>query len=145
MHIQTELGGSILAGQPGIIQPSHLEQTIYFACQRMGVNVIDADAVMRLVDVSRKHAVNLLSNMVRKGALHRVGRSRFTVIPPDVLYGRKSYVVDPHQIIDELMQTKEASDQYYVAYQSAAALHGAAHQLPYVLMVATPRQRRPSN
>jgi len=132
-----------MASQPALVQLSHLEQTIYFACQRTGVNVIDASVAMRLIDVSRKHAVNLLSSMARKGALHRVGRSRYAVIPPDVLYGRKSYVVDPHQIIGELMRTKEGGDQYYVAYQSAAALHGAAHQLPFVLMVATPCQRRP--
>ena len=132
-----------MAGQPGVIQLSHLEQTIYFASQRRGVNLLDADVVTRLVDVSRKHAVNLLSSMARKGALYRFGRGRYVVIPPDVLYERKSYVVDPHLIIDELMKANGAGDLYYVAYQSAAALHGAAHQLPFALMVATPHQRRP--
>lgn len=132
-----------MAGQPAVIQLSHLEQTIYFASQRRGVNLLDADVVTRLVDVSRKHAVNLLSSMARKGALYRFGRGRYVVIPPDVLYERKSYVVDPHLIIDELMKANSAGDLYYVAYQSAAALHGAAHQLPFALMVATPHQRRP--
>ena len=132
-----------MAGQPGVIQLSHLEQTIYFASQRRGVNLLNADVVTRLVDVSRKHAVNLLSSMARKGALYRFGRGRYVVIPPDVLYERKSYVVDPHLIIDELMKANGAGDLYYVAYQSAAALHGAAHQLPFALMVATPHQRRP--
>lgn len=125
------------------IQLSHLEQTIYFACQRRGVNLLTADIVTDIVDVSRPHAVNLLSSMVRKGALYRVGRGHYTVIPPDVLYGRKSYVVDPHTIIDELIKDTDAQSPYYVAYQSAAALHGAAHQLPFVLMVAVPTQRRP--
>ncbi|MFW6082931.1 MAG: type IV toxin-antitoxin system AbiEi family antitoxin domain-containing protein, partial [Chloroflexota bacterium] len=129
--------------QPQPIQLSHLEQTIYFACQRQGVNLLDADVVTGLVDVSRRHAVNLLSNMARKGALFRIGRGRYVVIPPDVLYGRKTYVVDPHVIIDELMGADGAGDAYYVAYQSAAALHGAAHQLPFALMVAVPQQRRP--
>ena len=132
-----------MTGQPGVIQLSHLEQTIYFACQRQGMNLLDAGAVMGLVDVSRQHAVNLLSSMARKGTLYRIGRGRYAVIPPDVLYDRKSYVVDPHRVIDELMKAKGAGDLYYVAYQSAAALHGAAHQLPFDLMVATPRQRRP--
>jgi len=132
-----------MAGQPGVIQLSHLEQTIYFASQRRGVNLLNADVVTRLVDVSRKHAVNLLSSMARKGALYRFGRGRYVVIPPDVLYERKSYVVDPHLIIDELMKANGAGNLYYVAYQSAAALHGAAHQLPFALMVATPHQRRP--
>ncbi len=126
-----------------MIQLSHLEQTIYFASQRRGVNLLNADVVTRLVDVSRKHAVNLLSSMARKGALYRIGRGRYVVIPPDVLYERKSYVIDPHLIIDELIKANGAEDLYYVAYQSAAALHGAAHQLPFALMVATPHQRRP--
>jgi predicted transcriptional regulator of viral defense system len=60
-----------------------------------------------------------------------------------VLYGRRSYVVDPHLILDELMQSNGADGRYYVAYQSAAAIHGAAHQLPFVLLVAVPQQRRP--
>lgn len=133
-----------MARQTDVIQLSHLEQTIYFACQRRGLNLLDADVVTRLVSgVSRKHAVNLLSGMARKGALYRIGRGRYVVIPPDVLYQRKSYVVDPHLIIDELMKANGAGDVYYVAYQSAAAIYGAAHQLPFVLMVATARQRRP--
>jgi predicted transcriptional regulator of viral defense system len=132
-----------MAARTEAIQLSHLEQTIYFACQRQGINLLDADIATRLVDVSREHAVNLLSSMARKGALYRIGRGRYVVIPPDVLYGRKSYVMDPHLIIDELMAADGAGDAYYVAYQSAAAVHGAAHQLPFALMVAVPQQRRP--
>ena len=125
------------------IQLSHLEQTIYFACQRQGIILLDAGIASRLVDVSRKHAIKLLSSMARKGALHRIGRGRYVVISPDVLYGRKSYVIDPHLIIDELMKAGGVDDAYYVAYQSAASLHGAAHQLPFALMVVLPHQRRP--
>jgi predicted transcriptional regulator of viral defense system len=127
----------------GTIQLSHLEQTIYFASQRQGVHILDTDFATGLVGISRKHAVNLLASMAQKGALHRVGRGRYAVIPPDVLYGRRSYVVDPHLILDELMQTNSADGLYYVAYQSAAAIHGAAHQLPFALLVAVPQQRRP--
>jgi len=132
-----------MAGLPGAIQLSHLEQTVYFACQRRGVNLLDAGVVTRTAGISRKHAVNLLSSMARKGALYRIGRGRYAVIPPDVLYERKSYVIDPYLIIDELMKADGAGQTYYVAYQSAAAIHGAAHQLPFVLMVAIPHQRRP--
>jgi predicted transcriptional regulator of viral defense system len=132
-----------MAEEPGTIQLSHLEQTIYFASQRQGVHLLDAGFATDLVGISRRHAVNLLASMAQKGALHRVGRGRYAVIPPDVLYGRKSYVVDPHLILDELMQSNGADGRYYVAYQSAAAIHGAAHQLPFVVLVAVPQQRRP--
>jgi len=123
-----------MVAQLEAIQLRHLEQTIYFACQRQGINLLDADIAARLVDVSREHAVNLLSSMARKRALHRIGRGCYVVIPPDVLYGRQTYVVDPHVIIDALMVADGAGDAYYVAYQSAAALHGAAHQLPLAVI-----------
>jgi len=126
-----------------MVQLSHLEQTIYFASQRQGKSLLDAGVVAGLVGVSRPHAVKLLASMAHKGALHRVGRGRYAVIPPDVLYERKNYVVDPHLILDELMRANGAGDLYYVAYQSAATLHGAAHQLPLALQVAALRQRRP--
>jgi predicted transcriptional regulator of viral defense system len=129
--------------EQGTIQLSHLEQTIYFASQRKGLHLLDADFATDLVGISRRHAVNLLASMAQKGALHRVGRGRYAVIPPDVLYGRRSYVVDPHLILNELMQSNGADGRYYVAYQSAAAIHGAAHQLPFVLLVAVPQQCRP--
>jgi len=125
------------------IQLSHLEQTVYFASQRQGINLLDAGIVVDLIGVSRGHAVKLLSSMARKKALHRVGRGRYAIIPPDVLYGRRSYVADPHLILDELMQNNGADGLYYVAYQSAAAIHGAAHQPPFVLLVAISQQRRP--
>ena len=86
--------------ESGTIQLSHLEQTIYFASQRQGVHLLDADFASDLVGVSRRHAVNLLASMAQKGVLHRVGRGRYAVIPPDVLYGRRSYVVDTHLILD---------------------------------------------
>jgi predicted transcriptional regulator of viral defense system len=54
----------------------------YFASQRQGVHLLDADFATDLVGISRKHAVNLLASMAQKGALHRVGRGRYVVIPP---------------------------------------------------------------
>ncbi|MGA9350655.1 MAG: type IV toxin-antitoxin system AbiEi family antitoxin [Anaerolineae bacterium] len=120
---------------------SHLEQTAYFAALRQGVHILDAERVSQLLRVSRPHAVNLLASMARKGALHRVGRGQYVVIPSDVLYQRRSYVADPYQVVDELMKGDGGPD-YYVAYQSAALVHGAAYQLPQALLVAVPSQRR---
>lgn len=123
------------------LQLSHLEQTAYFASLRQGNHLLDADRVSRLVQVSRPHAINLLAKMARKGALHRVGRGQYVVIPSDVLYARQSYVADPYQVIDELMRPEGVED-YYVAYQSAALVYGVAQQLPQTLLVAVPSQRR---
>lgn len=127
---------------PDQIQLSHLEQTVYFAALRQGIHVLDVARVEALAAISRGHAGKLLSGMGRKGALYRVGRGRYVVIPSDVLYGRHTFVADPFQIVDELLQ-REGVTEYYVAYQSAALVYGAANQLPQALLVALPGQRRP--
>lgn len=127
---------------PDQIQLSHLEQTVYFAALRQGIHVLDVARVEALAAISRGHAGKLLSGMARKGALYRVGRGRYVVIPSDVLYGRHTFVADPFQIVDELLQ-REGVTEYYVAYQSAALVYGAANQLPQALLVALPGQRRP--
>lgn len=120
---------------------SHLEQTTYFAATRQGLPVIGADDTSRLVGVSRPHANKLLADMADKGALQRVGRGLYVVIPADVLYGRQTYVADPYQVIDALL-SRTGQTNYYVAYQSAALVYGAAQQLPQALLVAVPQQRR---
>jgi predicted transcriptional regulator of viral defense system len=124
------------------IQLSYLEQTVYLAALRHGIQVLDIEGVEKLVTISRGHAMKLLADMARKGALHRVGRGRYVVIPADVLYGRQTFVADPFQIVDQLLRG-EGVTEYYVAYQSAALVYGAADQLPQTLLVALPRQRRP--
>jgi len=127
---------------PSQIQLSHLEQTAYFAALRQGIHVLDVENVGGLVTTSRGHAIKLLADMARKGALYRVGRGRYVVLPADVLYGRQTFVADPLQIVDELLR-REGVTEYYVAYQSAALVYGAANQLPQALLVALPGQRRP--
>lgn len=124
------------------IQLSHLEQTAYFAALRKGMHVLDVERMSDLMAVSPTHAPKLLAGMARKGALQRVGRGRYVVVSSDVLYGRQTFVADPFQIVDELLQ-REGLSEYYVAYQSAAFVYGAADQLPQALLVALPRQRRP--
>jgi predicted transcriptional regulator of viral defense system len=124
------------------IQLSYLEQTVYFAALRQGIQILDAEDVQGLVTISRGHAVKLLADMARKGALARVGRGRYVVIPADVLCGRQTFVADPFQIVDQLLR-REGVTEYYVAYQSAALVYGAADQLPQALLVALPGQHRP--
>jgi predicted transcriptional regulator of viral defense system len=127
---------------PDQVQLSHLEQTVYFAALRQGFHVLDVERVEALSALSRGHASKLLAAMARKGALYRAGRGRYVVIPSDVLYGRQTFVADPFQVVDELLQ-REGVTEYYVAYQSAALVYGAADQLPQALLIALPGQRRP--
>ena len=47
------------------IQLSYLEQTVYFAALRQGIQILDAEDVQGLVTISRGHAVKLLADMAR--------------------------------------------------------------------------------
>jgi predicted transcriptional regulator of viral defense system len=134
MHIETAMTDQI--------QLSYLEQTVYFAALRQGIQILDIQDVQGLVTISRGHAMKLLADMARKGALSRVGRGRYVVIPADVLYGRQTFVADPFQVVDQLLRQVGVTE-YYVAYQSAALVYGAADQLPQALLVALPGQHRP--
>ncbi len=125
-----------------IVRLSHLEQTVYFACLRHGEQVIATDRASQLAEISRAHAIKLLASMARKGALYRVGRGQYVVVPSDVLYARRSFVADPYLVLNEIM-AGDGILKYYVAYQSAAFVYGAARQLPQSLLVAVPAQRRP--
>ena len=86
-------------------------------------------------------ANNVLSKLARNGVAQRVGRGKYAVIPADILYGRKSYVADPLVLISELMKETE----YYVAYYSAAHVHGLTEQMPFKTTVAVLNQMRPIN
>jgi len=82
---------------------------------------------------------NILSKLARHGAVQRVGRGKYVVIPADVMYGRKSYVADPLVLASELMKGNE----YCVAYCSAAHVHGLTEQMPFRTTVAVLKQMRP--
>ena len=67
------------------------------------------------------YAKNILDSLHKKNVIQRIGRGKYVLIAPEVLYGRKSYVADPLSIVSELV-----SGDYYVAYRSAAYLQGLA-------------------
>lgn len=122
---------------------SHKEQEAYYAALRAGHRILDKRFVAEAVAVSPGHAVLLLHRLNRKGAVERVGKGQYALVPPEVLSGRRSRGVDLKSSLHALMQRAGVGDAYYVGYQSAAQLHGAAHQQPFVLQVASAWRRRP--
>ena len=120
---------------------SPTEQQAYFALVRNESKVVSTRELASLLGRPIHRARNLLVAMAKRGALFRFGRGKFAVLPPDVLYDRKSYTADPYVVVDAIMK----GEQYYVAYGSAAHLHGVATQLPFTVSVAILGQRRPIN
>ena len=122
-----------------VIEMSPSEQTAYFAIRRKGLDVIQTRDLAQLLNKSLTHTKNLIARLSAKGALSRIGRGRYVVIPDDVLYQRRGYVGDPLILMDQIMR----GERYYVGYQSAANFHGLTHQIPYDTSVAVQRQRKP--
>jgi len=119
---------------------SHVEQTAYFLSLRLGKRIVNTDFISSRLDVSDNHARVLLHNLAKKGAAVRLAKGKYLFVHPEILYSRKGFSEDPLLVIDELMSELERS--YYVAYISAAHLHGIAHQLPFALHIAVARRKR---
>jgi len=139
LGIKEELAREYRPSKPPSLRMSPTEQRAYFALIRKGLTVAKADDLASAISISKQWAKNILSSLAKQEAASRIGRGKYAIIPADVLYGRKSFVADPLIVVNELMKNKE----YYVAYQSAAHIHGIAEQLPFTTTVAVPKQKRP--
>ena len=118
---------------------SQVEQKAYFALLKRGSVIASAEDLSSALGVSQVWAKNILPKLAKNGAVQRVGRGKYAVIPADVLYGRKSYVADPLVLVSDLLKGTE----YYVAYYSAAHVHGLTEQMPFKTTVAVLKQMRP--
>jgi len=139
LGIKEELAKEYRPSKPSSLRMSPTEQRAYFALIRKGLTVAKADDLASAISISKQWAKNILSSLAKQGVASRIGRGKYAIIPADVLYGRKSFVANPLIVVNELMKNKE----YYVAYQSAAHIHGIAEQLPFTTTVAVPKQKRP--
>ena len=117
---------------------SPTEQSAYFSLIRKGLNLVGVRDLALAIDTPYNQAKNLLVSLAKEGVAYRVGRGKYVLIAPDVLYGRKSFVADPLTVINRLM----SGCDYYVSYQSAAHYHGLAEQLPFRTNVAVLKQKR---
>lgn len=118
---------------------SPVEQKAYFALLKRGSIIARSEDLSSVIGVSGAWSKNILSKLARNGVAQRVGRGKYAVIPADVVYGRKSYVADPLNLVSELMKYTD----YYVAYYSAAQFHGLTEQMPFKTQVAVVKQMRP--
>lgn len=127
----------------GTPQLSHREQEAYYAALRDGVHLIDARMVTAKLAVSPEHAKQIVHKLFVKGAVERVARGQYAVVPPEVLFNRRHRGVDPRFFLHDLMQRAGLDCLYYVAYQSAAQFYDAVHQMPFVLQIVLARRHRP--
>lgn len=117
------------------------ELDLYFALLNRGKWVVTSAEAVDIANVSRTHADKILHGLNKRHALRRVGKGVYVIAPPDALYEKRPASVDPFRVLDQLMRAFDIP--YYTAYSTAAFLHGASHEMPFNVHVATPRQRRP--
>lgn len=138
LGIPEELDKEYESSKLSSLKMSPTEQKAYFALIRRGLTVARVAELASAISVSKQWAKNILSSLAKKEVAYRIGRGKYAIISADVLYDRKSFVADPLVVISELMKDIE----YYVAYQSAAHVHGIAEQMPFSSTVAVLKQKR---
>ena len=120
------------------MQMSHKEQEIYFSLLNREKKVV---SINQLSGMNRGYARKMLFSLNKKGALYRIAKGCYIVIPPDMIANPLKFINDPYLVIDQLMEIFD--EKYYVGYQNAAQLHGIAEQLPLSISVVVLNQRRP--
>ncbi|MDR0506084.1 MAG: type IV toxin-antitoxin system AbiEi family antitoxin [Dysgonamonadaceae bacterium] len=90
------------------------------------------DVRRQFPNLTNHNIQNTLNRLAQKRKIQSVWRGFWVIVP--VEYGLKG-VVDPIEYIEQLM--KFLVQNYYIGLLSAAAIHGAAHQLPMELMLVT--------
>ncbi len=138
LGVPEELFKEYEPSKPLSLKMSPTEQKAYFALIRRGLTVARVGELASTISISKQWSKNILSSLAKKGVAYRIGRGKYAIIPADVLYGRKSFVADPLVVVSELMKDME----YYVAYQSAAHVHGIAEQVPFSTTVVVLKQKR---
>lgn len=117
------------------------EQDLYFALLNKGKWVVTSSEAVQIARVSETHAWKMLHGLSKRHVLLRVGKGVYVVASPDAVYEEGQPPVDPFRVLDQLMRAFDLP--YYAAYVTAAFLHGAAHEIPFNVHVATTRPRRP--
>lgn len=114
------------------------QQRAYFALIRAETGVVSTKKMASMLGISWQKAKDLLAGLSGSGVIFRIGRGKYAVLPPEVLYERKSFTADPLVILDSLLE----GEDYYVSYSTAAYIHGIATLVPQLVYVSTLKPRR---
>lgn len=96
---------------------------------------VTTEEASEMVGRDRRTAYPRLAELERAGKLFSPAQGLYVVIPPEY---RSWGVVPADWFIDPMMRHLDRT--YYVAFLSAAARHGAAHQAPQSFQVVVDRQ-----
>lgn len=110
---------------------SGLEQKLYFLLEAEDKRIVDAGLAMRLLNISKMHAYNLLKNMCEKGALDKVKSNLYVRVPAHLVHDKGKYAEDP------ILVAKHLVEPYFFSYHTALVLHGLAQQFARNYFIST--------
>jgi len=106
--------------------------------QQRGLYAFSRSDLLRSLSASPAAVAKALSRLEAKGRVKRIRKDFYLVIP--VEFASRG-MIPMDWFIGDFMSSRNLP--YYIGLQSAAALHGAAHQQPQQIQVVTPKQERP--
>jgi len=110
---------------------SGLEQKLYFLLEAEDKRIVDAELAMRLLNISKMHAYNLLKKMCKKGALDKVKSNLYVRVPAHLVHDKGKYAEDP------ILVAKHLVEPYFFSYNTALILHGLAQQFTRDYFIST--------
>ncbi|MDR2040273.1 MAG: type IV toxin-antitoxin system AbiEi family antitoxin, partial [Bacteroidales bacterium] len=124
------------------LERNYLEKYL-FAIRSQGRYMFTLDELKEQFDTLTSKAINQnIYRLKAKGEIASIRNGIYVIIPPE--YSNQG-MLPPFLFIDDLM--KILNKPYYVAFLSAAAIYGAAHQQPmeYFVMAETPAPKTINN
>jgi len=106
--------------------------------QGRGLYGFEASSLLRSLSASPAAVTKALNRLTAKGRVKRIRKDFYVIIPVEFA---SQGMIPMDWFIDGLMTSLGLP--YYIGLQSAAALHGAAHQQIQRIQIVTPRQERP--
>ncbi len=96
------------------------------------------DVLLEYPNVNKIYLSRVLSRMVEKGILIKLGRNLYYIVPPSA--DPQTYVPDWHLVARYLMRGKK----YYIGYYSAMQIHGLITQPSLKEIIVTNKQIKPA-
>jgi len=115
---------------------SELEQRLYFTLGAREKRVYGISDIVHILKISKYHARNIASGLVRKGAAERVKSGLFVRVPESVILEEGPYREDMVIIASKLCK------EYFISNYTALRLNGLANRYSNMVYISSPVHQR---
>jgi predicted transcriptional regulator of viral defense system len=112
------------------------ETRLLFELERLGRKVFTLQEASEILELSKALTANVLYRLKRKGRVLQVEKGKYILIPARA--GIEGYwAEDIFLVVDKLIS------EYYIGFLTAMHYWDLTEQIPYAILVATPRRKAP--